>query len=358
MIRGLPKAISRAKQYILVEAEKHFPEVCHTMYFPRQAGFTSENEEHSSDVFARAVLAGILLDIIELEDRDVQFKATLSDIVQREARYVAKAKLKDKKGGWSYFPDLPELPPDLDSLSAVLLLFARAAPEYLYLCQEPVDLFIRNVMPDGSLETWMTVPDDNPVQRELMLHGIKRYWGSDIDTGVCAHFYRALLNYDYKLFTRTISKGTEFIISKQQPGGNWESTWYWGHAYATGLCLRLLWETSSGEAAISRAMEYFQMSQWEDGGWGILETVPLDTALATWILCLTGVGQYLPAIERGTRYLLERQAQDGHWEPSPWIKMDVGRANGHITHTLTYSSITMATAFCFRALLIAHRILI
>ena len=29
-------------------------------------------------------------------------------------------KLTDRDGGWSYFPDLPELPPDLDSLSAAM----------------------------------------------------------------------------------------------------------------------------------------------------------------------------------------------------------------------------------------------
>ena len=59
---------------------------------------------------------------------DEHFKDTLQEIAHREARYVAQATLKGRAGGWSYFPDLPELPPDLDSLSAALHLFARVAP--------------------------------------------------------------------------------------------------------------------------------------------------------------------------------------------------------------------------------------
>ena len=109
---ALGTAIRRAKEYLLDEADKGFPETLHTMHFPRLAGFTAWNERQSSDIFVRAVLATVILDIAKLLPDDTDFCRAVRDIARREADYVAQAKRSDCRGGWSYFQRLPELPPE------------------------------------------------------------------------------------------------------------------------------------------------------------------------------------------------------------------------------------------------------
>jgi hypothetical protein len=61
------------------------------------------------------------------------------------------------------------------------------------------------------------------------------------------------------------------------------------------------------------------------------------------------------AIGRGVECLLQYQGLDGHWNPSPWIKMEIGRAQGAPARTATYQSATLTTAFCLPALLAVNR---
>ena len=352
----MTQAITRAKQYLLVQAEHHFAETCHTMVFPRWAGFSVKKEEQASDVFARAVLADILLDVAEMDDEAGQFRVDWESIALREAQYVAQAKLRDRAGGWSYFPDLPELPPDADSLAAALRLFARIAPEYVSLCVEPVELVLQDAQPDGALNTWIIAPTDAPAQRRLMEKGVRRYWGRGTDIGVCARFYLALWANDPMRYGRAIRRGAQHIQGQQRPDGAWATTWYWGTAYGTGLCLRLLRDVGIGDLTQSKAVDFLQRSQREDGGWGTWQTVPLDTAHAIWAIAQVGAVQQATDIERAVHCLLDYQAEEGYWNPSPWIKMDVGRAQGTVRHTLTYQSTTLTTAFCLRSLLLARQI--
>ena len=161
MGEGVPGAAAaaavRAQRYLLEQADGEFQEACHTMRFPRAAGFGGEVETHVADVFPRAVLAGVLLDAAEIGD-DGTFRARVVEIARREADHVAARRLRDRAGGWSYFPGLAELPPDLDSLSAVLLLFARAAPDHLPLTDAPVDLALGQAGEDGAIPTWLVSP--------------------------------------------------------------------------------------------------------------------------------------------------------------------------------------------------------
>src|SRR5262249_34927275 len=132
------EALCRAVGYLLGQAEQGFAEVRHRMKFSFAAGFSGPHEEHSGDIFARATLANLLLDAADARP-EAQWALSLQAIARREAMYIAQSKLSDRAGGWSYFPTLPELPPDADSLSAALCLFSRIAPEYVPLCAGPVD---------------------------------------------------------------------------------------------------------------------------------------------------------------------------------------------------------------------------
>jgi squalene-hopene/tetraprenyl-beta-curcumene cyclase len=350
---ALDSAIPLAQGYLMDQARRDFAEARHEMTFPRWAGFRAKPERQSGDIFARAVLASVCLDLAELGADDGP--AAWPEIARREADYVAASRLADRDGGWSYFPDLPELPPDLDSLAAALSLFSRIAPQHLPLCDEPMRWALEEQRADGALETWILAPTNTRAQLKLMRRGIRWYWGAAIDVEVCARFLLALGLRDAGRFSGAIRRGAEFIAARQQPSGLWDSTWYWGEVYGTGLCMRLLRELAIDQGAVTRAAAALWRSQREDGGWGRWESVPLDTALAIWALAADETLDATDRMCRGASVLLAHQAPDGSWPATPWIKMDVGRAMGRVSQTLTYQSRTVTTAFALRSLLLLRR---
>ena len=97
--------------------------------------------------------------------------------------------------------------------------------------------------------------------------------------------------------------------------------------------------------------------QRDDGGWGVWESVPLDTAVALRELALDDAAAHRARITRAVKLLLSQQGTDGSWPATPWIKMDVGRAAGRVLRTLTHGSVPVTTAFCLRALWTARRYL-
>jgi squalene-hopene/tetraprenyl-beta-curcumene cyclase len=344
-------AIAAAKSYLLAQAREEFPETAHVLFFPRRAGFRVKRERQASDVFARSVLASVLLDAADL-DEDPSFRRAIEEIARREAAHVAAAKLTDRAGGWSYFPDLPELPPDLDSLSAALLLFQRASPDNLALGEEPVRLALESARADGAIETWLISPRDDPGLKRAMRRGVAKFWGNRIDLDVCAHFYYALWSCDRKRHGDIVRRGACYLAAEQEASGSWEASWYHGRAYGVGLCLRLLRAVGTDDESARRAVEFLRREQRPDGGWAVWETDAQETALTLWAM---GESTPTPVLERAVASILDYQTREGHWKASPWIEMNAGRAHGRPGPSLTYSSATLTAAFCLRALLWARR---
>lgn len=350
----IASSIAGVKRYLLSQAADGFPEARHVMTFPRAAGFSAQSETQSTDVFTRAVLASVLLDAAEMDD-DGGFRDAVRAIALREAAHVASARLRGRAGGWSYFPGLPELPPDLDSLSAALLLFARAAPDLVPLCAGPVALALGRSGPDGAIETWLISPDDDPADRAAMERGVALYWGSGADVDVCAHFYRALWTHDRVRYGKAARLGARHVQSRQRHDGAWEATWYHGSAYPAALCLHLLRAVGGSDDAVARGLEHLRGTSRPEGGWGEREADPQETALALWaIACADGDVAAATSL-RAVAFLVDSQLPDGRWRASPWIRMDVGRARGGRGPVLSYGSATLASAFCLRALLAARR---
>lgn len=349
-------AIARAKQLLLERARDEFVETRHAMLFPRAAGFTGLEERQVSALFPRAVLAGVLLDVADWDEAADPFPAACRRLARREAEHAARAKLTDRQGGWSYFPGLPELPPDVDSLAAVSNLFARIAPDLMPLCEGPLRLALESWRGDGLPETWIVGPTEEPALRERMLWGISHCWGRGPDIDVCANLFLTLAGCDDPARREAARRGAALLASLQGADGSWDATWYAGRQYCASLCVRLL-AMMGNASAVARALRFVAASQRDDGGWGDAFPVPLDTALALWTLVRAGVGECREPIERGVERLLRWQDDDGSWRASPWIKMDIGRATGRVVMTATYSSETLTTAFCLRALVAARRAL-
>ncbi len=343
-------AQERASAFLLARAEQQFAEVRHIMHFSRAAGFTGVSEQQSSDIFARATLANLFLDIAELSGQ-AELAALFRDIARGEAGYIARSKVANRAGGWSYFPGLPELPPDADSLAAALSLFVRIAPEHVELCREAVEIVLAGAHPDGSFETWIVAPNDVPSDRARMQWAIQNYWGAGTDPDVLAHFYHAIWLSAPDRYGEIVRRGVSKLIDMQQPDGSWRATWYEGPAYGTALALRLLREAGMADDARARARRFLLDTQHQDGAWGDDASAPLQTALSLAALRETEPGPASLEIRRGAGALRERQLADGSWVSSPWIRMEIGRATGKILHVATYQSAVLTTAFCLRALL-------
>lgn len=342
-------AVERASAYLLLQAEQQFTEVRHVMKFSHAAGFSGLSEEQAGDIFARATLANLLLDIASVSPA-AGFAHPFCSIARREAEYIANSKLRDRAGGWSYFPGLPELPPDADSLAAALSLFVRIAPEYAELCREPVEFVLGQAHADGSFETWIVAPQDAARDRSRMQWAIQTFWGTGVDPDVLAHFYHALWLWAPDRYGDSIRRGAAKLLDMQQPDGSWRATWYVGPAYGTALAVRLLREIEMGEHARTRGHRFLLEAQGQDGGWGDGTAAALQTALS--MAALNETEPASAAIARGGLALREQQLADGSWPASPWIQMEIGRATGKVLHIATYQSTVLTTAFCLRALLL------
>lgn len=355
MSRMLQQALDQAIHFLLTQAAAGFPEASHAMVFPHAAGFTGLDEQQASDLFARAVLAGLLLDSAAAGPTEANWPAQFRAIARREADYLADKRLTDRAGGWSYFPELPELPPDLDSLAAVQTLFARAAPQHLPLCQGPITLALRQQLATGGLTTWLLAPEDPPALRTRMQWAIGVYWGDTQDVDVCARFYLSLWLADRAAYKIQVQRGAEFVISQQRPDGLWLPSWYWGDLYSASLCLDLLAALEMEPAVGRRALAAVLAQQRPDGGWGVWQSTPQETAVALWLLERRGMPACHAQLARGVERLLDLQGHAGSWAGTPWIKMEIGRAQGRVWRTATYQSTTVTTAFCVRALVEALR---
>jgi len=117
-----------------------------------------------------------------------------------------------------------------------------------------------------------------------MQRGITHYWGGGVDIDPCAHFFLALAVFNARRFAEPIAAGVCHISAAQREDGHWEAKWYWGPYYVGALCLELLSRAAPHTPVIERAMNFLLRTQREDGGWGVHESVPLDTAHAfgTW----------------------------------------------------------------------------
>ena len=349
------EAAARARAWLMEQARRGFPGTVHVMQFPAWAGFTWGAQHQASDLFTRSVLAGVLLDIGEAAGDDPAWQDELRDIARREAHYVAQARLTDRAGGWSYFPELPELPPDVDSLAAAVSLFARVAPEHLRWCERPIELALGGRRDGGALGTWLLAPEDAPGAQALMRHAIDRHWGDTVDTEVCARFYAALLLLNERAHAQVLDDGVRWLRAQQGSDGAWPCSWYWSSVYAVELCWPLLGRIDDGGDARARALEHVLTEQRPDGGWGAWQSVPLDTGFALGLLCRTEVQPPPDAIARGVAVLLDQQTLMGAWKATPWIRMDIGRARGAVSRSASFGNETLSTAVCLRALMRARK---
>jgi squalene-hopene/tetraprenyl-beta-curcumene cyclase len=120
-----------------------------------------------------------------------------------------------------------------------------------------------------------------------------------------------------------------YLLSVQEKDGSWYGRWGMNYVYGTwsALCALNAAGVPHGARAVSRGLRWLAAIQNPDGGWGedgasyrldyagykAAESTASQTAWALLGLMAGGwVGH--AAVERGTRWLLERQRADGLWD--------------------------------------------
>jgi squalene-hopene/tetraprenyl-beta-curcumene cyclase len=126
-----------------------------------------------------------------------------------------------------------------------------------------------------------------------------------------------------------IRRGVEYLLGTQEQNGSWYGRWGVNYVYGTFLALRGLRATDpkAGRAAMAKAGRWLHSVQQPDGGWGEscasyakrqyvpAPSTPSQTAWA--LLGLTAAGDTRStAVQRGVRFLLDRQRPDGGWDES------------------------------------------
>lgn len=340
--------------HLLEQWQLGFGEARHLMGFPREV-FSARHELQRGDVFQRAVIADALC------DADEPLAGALRPVIDHEISYLLSRR-GAARGGWSYFPDLPELPPDADDLGQIMQLLVRRdrREELGRHCAEPLAILLDdNHHRDGSFETWIIPAKDRTAEEELQARFASIAWGTGADAPVMANLLYALVLWDRARFSEPIRRGARYIQSQQHADGSWSSAWYRGPYYATYACVRLLRRVSPRSKEMRRAGEFLCRTQQADGGWGVAgPSNALDTALAlAGLAMLANAGESSALRERAERsrtYLCGSRLVEGSWPAVDFIRMDTGRASGTAAPILTYGSSTMTTTFVLKATLAWH----
>ena len=368
-----------ALRALVASAQGGYADLEHAMWFRRADGFSSPDELQTGDVFQRAVV----LETLSLAQRAglVACQEILDDGVEYLTRVRRPGDVGDF-GGWSYFPGLPELAPDVDTLAQVLKVFMLNGRYDLIerLVQPTLDHVEATAGPDGLCETWI-------VQEQSPLAGLQSWWaanawGTGADTEVVANLLHALAHLDARRYGDWIARGKQALLARTSDG-LWESTWYHGPLYGTFVCTRVLCGVPA--ATLTRVCA----SQRPDGGWGLSPDAPSDplsTALALLTLGAAphcqpldvreapnsrsedvrgapnpqplpprtgaGLGVGAPSrlavgasLARGRAFLLDLSHTNRLVVAVPFIKMNVGRARGLPGPILSFGSPTLTAAY-------------
>jgi squalene-hopene/tetraprenyl-beta-curcumene cyclase len=335
-----------ALDLVLHEWGRGFGELRHIMAFPQSEGFTGKTELQFGDTFQRALIADVLCDARPL------LGDAASTILDYEVDHVLNARSRVGVGGWIYFPELPELPPDADDLAQIMQVLLRTGRhgEVLEYCEPPLAVLLRNGRhPDGSFDTWIIPATGRTAAQERHVWFVGNAW-SRSDPEVIANLLYALNLYDAGRFRALLDVGGRYLERAQEADGSWTSTWYHGPFYGVHVALRLLAAVRPASPAVAAALTFLRSRQKSDGGWGVAgRSDPLSTALALLGLAASPPRQrdQLDAerAERARRFLEAGHDQTAGWGRYPLIRMDLGN------WTALYQSRTLVAAFIAKAAL-------
>lgn len=200
-----------------------FSQIVHYMSFPPSEGYQSDINQ-AGNTFGQAYLLNILNELpgFEVQQKDIANLHYIDFLLQNVTRYY--------KAGWSYFPNLKELAPDIDTLSEIIK-FANYTKDKK-LCNkvnEAIDFVLSNCVKDnGSIDTWMLSSENLSKQEKYGKEFANQRWKIRQDPEVVANFIHAISIYEQynKDIGKYIERGIEYLKKCQGDDGFWNSSWY------------------------------------------------------------------------------------------------------------------------------------
>ena len=266
-----------------------------------------------------------------------------------------RVKCDEKRGnGWAFEFD-NDAYPDIDDTTIIVLALLEGGDRNSV--SASVERARRwTLAMDSRNGAWAAFDRDNT--RELLYKMPFSDFGAMIDPpteDVTAHVLEMLAALGYDTKNRYVARGLEYLRKTQKPWGSWYGRWGVNHIYGTWCVISALAALRTNRVTLSeappkgvilsegaerrsrrtsdeidsmidRAAQWVISVQNPDGGWGetchsyvdesfagMGASTPSQTAWAVLALQLAGLPQH-PAVERGLRYLCERQRLDGTWD--------------------------------------------
>jgi squalene-hopene/tetraprenyl-beta-curcumene cyclase len=234
-------------------------------------------------------------------------------------------------GGWA-FENENAWYPDIDDTAMVLLALRRVKLEGP-MAQAREKAFLRGLNWVLSMQSsnggWAAFDVDNTKWIFTQIPFADHNAMIDPPTAdITARVLEVLGLVGYDKSYECVQKAVEFLKRDQEVDGSWYGRWGVNYLYGTWQALRGL--TCIGESPrepyIQNALTWLRSVQQPDGGWGERcdtyddparkgkgPSTPSQTAWALMGFLTCGVFND-PAVEKGLRYLLETQREDGTWD--------------------------------------------
>jgi squalene-hopene/tetraprenyl-beta-curcumene cyclase len=254
-------------------------------------------------------------------------------LLDKEIKIVGDWKVKNTSGpigGWCFEYENDHYP-DIDDTAMVLLALRRVKLEGP-MAQAREKAFLRGINWVLSMQSanggWAAFDVDNAKVIFTKIPFADHNAMIDPPTAdVTARVLEVLGLVGYDKTYACVKKAVDFLLREQEIDGSWYGRWGVNYIYGTWQAVRGL--TCVGEnplePSIQNALAWLRSVQRPDGGWGERcdtyddpsrkgqgPSTPSQTAWALMAFLTCG---YLddPAVERGLRYLLATQRQDGSW---------------------------------------------
>ncbi len=265
-------------------------------------------------------------------------------LINQEIRTEGEWKIKNPHtapGCWAFEFD-NDLYPDIDDTAVVArtLLGIKLAeneelPE-LEACRRSLQWVKAMQSSDGG---WAAFDRDN--NKHILAHVPYADFMTPLDptsADVTAHAIEMLSKIEPQ--STALKKAVEYLKKTQEPDGAWFGRWGVNYIYGTGLVLVSL--KAAGENMeqnyIRRAVQWLNSHQHDDGGWGeTCETYqnpdargkgPSTASQTAWALMglIAANQQTDTTVEKGVKYLLNRQNDDGSWSEKAYTGTGFPRA--------------------------------
>jgi len=200
-----------AVSWLLSQIDPGVDDHAHRMTFSPQFGFSAESPQQVGAVFCRAV-SGWALDVARAHGISVPTRALRGNLAELRA-----LRRRDEAGGWSYFPGLPELPPDADDVGQVALACGTTAPSPMIAALADARELIleQHVRADGAIGTWLTDARSSPDLVARYDHAIRTKWGRAFDPEVTSNLVFGLKQAGLGLPEAVVSRAAAWVAESQ-----------------------------------------------------------------------------------------------------------------------------------------------